>query len=145
MGRERALSPLNTTASRQQTIQNSTENTVEWHAKTKRKRRCKLPNITEKTIKQTERNRHLEQQHREQQSTTGMKEHPTKERKKKQQDENRICQRVEMSHLMISDNDRRSPARSLRQVPLLRGDILVVSSKLLQIEQRDFGGRFMCV
>ena len=39
----------------------------------------------------------------------------------------------------------RSPARSLRQVPLLRGDILVVSSQPLQIAQRDFGVRFMCV
>jgi hypothetical protein len=33
-----------------------------------------------------------------------------------------------------------SPTRSPGQVPLLRGDILVVSSKPLQIEQRDFGG-----
>ena len=38
-----------------------------------------------------------------------------------------------------------SPARSGGQVPLLRGDILAVSSKPLQISQRDFGERFMCV
>ena len=34
----------------------------------------------------------------------------------------------------------RSPARSSRQVPLLRGDILAVSSQPLQIAQRDLGG-----
>ena len=38
-----------------------------------------------------------------------------------------------------------SPARSARQVPLLREDILVVSSKPHQIAQRDFGVCFMCV
>ena len=32
----------------------------------------------------------------------------------------------------------RSPARSPRQVPLLRGDILAVSSQPLKIAQRDF-------
>ena len=36
----------------------------------------------------------------------------------------------------------RSPARSARLVPLLRGDILAVSSQPLQIAQRDFGVRF---
>ena len=38
-----------------------------------------------------------------------------------------------------------SPARSPRQVPLLHGDILVVSLKPLQLVQRDFGECFMCV
>ena len=40
---------------------------------------------------------------------------------------------------------QRSPARSPRQVPLLRGDILAASSQPLKIAQRDFGVRFMCV
>jgi hypothetical protein len=40
---------------------------------------------------------------------------------------------------------RRSAARSAWQVPLLCARILVVSSKPLQIEQREFGGRFICV
>jgi hypothetical protein len=41
--------------------------------------------------------------------------------------------------------DHPRDARSPRQVPLLRGDILAVSSQPLQIAQRDFGMRFMCV
>jgi hypothetical protein len=76
-------SPLDTTASRQQTIQNTTENTMEGQNKNKTKTRSKLPNITEKKMKQTEQNHHSEQQHREQQPTTGMTEHRKKERKKK--------------------------------------------------------------
>jgi hypothetical protein len=47
--------------------------------------------------------------------------------------------------IFITYDDIRLPARSPRQVPLLRGDILVVSSKPLQIAQRDFGVRFLCV
>ena len=38
-----------------------------------------------------------------------------------------------------------SAARSARQVPLLCARILVASSQPLQIAQRDFGERFMCV
>jgi hypothetical protein len=56
---------------------------MEGHTRTKRKRRCKLPSVIEKKMKQTEQNHHLEQQHREQQPTTGIAEHRTKERKKK--------------------------------------------------------------
>jgi hypothetical protein len=53
-----------------------------------------------------------------------------------------MCMLLCVSIMSFSE---RSPARSARQVPLLRGDILAVSSQPLQIAQRDFGVRFMCV